>query len=492
MKKQILFSVLVLLSFCIYGQQPSTLEDSDLGEKIFARANFPRIKGKLLNYDPEVHKDLRIQYSAVQLAPEIQKSKVASINSDGSFELEASYGYFYQEIWLIIENRYFGRILAQKDLLIEADLALLDGKDLNWYGEGIKFLGTDGPINVFANKYIQFKDSVSKARRASLKEQDTQEVRLLLKEGSEKAKEIQALYLKEADNSFAWLLENDRLSKYYENLCRMNFGQDLSPELWEEIINFQPKIISNESALFYKSIAMMLNGGKMNGFLEKIKSFPAQKSALVKLVSQPEDIYHRQKYFNQILPEMEDHWARDLMREEQLADEKKIAQIEKSIQNSPEEIEVNLLGMKILEIGEEITLYHSVKDTPRELIEDLKKHFKGKALILDVWTTWCGPCLYDMNQSKAIKEEMKSLPVEIVYLHIDDRSSEESWKKKVAELEVAGTHIFLNQEQGADLMDYFQFRGYPSYAFIDKEGKVDLDFVVMIWQINLENLKKKL
>ncbi|MEL6251151.1 MAG: hypothetical protein AAFR87_03990 [Bacteroidota bacterium] len=41
-------------------------------------------------------------------------------------------------------------------------------------------------------------------------------------------------------------------------------------------------------------------------------------------------------------------------------------------------------------------------------------------------------------------------------------------------------------------MSHFKFQAYPSYAFIDKDGNIDLNYVKRISHINLEDLKKKL
>ncbi|MEM6806957.1 MAG: hypothetical protein AAF696_36490, partial [Bacteroidota bacterium] len=69
---------------------------------------------------------------------------------------------------------------------------------------------------------------------------------------------------------------------------------------------------------------------------------------------------------------------------------------------------------------------------------------------------------------------------------------ENKWKRTISELLIEGNHIFINGKLGAELMSYFQFSGYPSYVFIDKEGKIDLNYIHSISKINIEDLKKRL
>ena len=67
-------------------------------------------------------------------------------------------------------------------------------------------------------------------------------------------------------------------------------------------------------------------------------------------------------------------------------------------------------------------------------------------------------------------ENEKDSDVEYVYLCL--MSEEKKWKAVLAEKKMKGKQYFLNDEQSAYFMQLLKISGYPTYAIIDKEGRV--------------------
>src|SRR5882724_3142162 len=44
---------------------------------------------------------------------------------------------------------------------------------------------------------------------------------------------------------------------------------------------------------------------------------------------------------------------------------------------------------------------------------------KGKVVVIDVWATWCGPCIRSMPKVVALRNKYKGKPVEVIGLDVD-------------------------------------------------------------------------
>ncbi len=96
--------------------------------------------------------------------------------------------------------------------------------------------------------------------------------------------------------------------------------------------------------------------------------------------------------------------------------------------------------------------------------------FKGKIVYLDIWASWCGPCLMEIPHAKKLKEQLEEKDVVFLYVSIDE--NEEAWKKLVTEKELKGVHLISKGNFNSDISKLYNVRGIPRYFIIDKEGKI--------------------
>jgi thiol-disulfide isomerase/thioredoxin len=111
----------------------------------------------------------------------------------------------------------------------------------------------------------------------------------------------------------------------------------------------------------------------------------------------------------------------------------------------------------------------SLSDTI-SLFNTLRKDHKGKVVYIDIWATWCGPCISNFSFMPKIKETFKYLDIDFVYLAIS--SDKDAWLKIIKANKVTGFHYFLSEKQTKELKGIIDYQVIPRYAIMDRNGKV--------------------
>lgn len=85
--------------------------------------------------------------------------------------------------------------------------------------------------------------------------------------------------------------------------------------------------------------------------------------------------------------------------------------------------------------------YHILTcDSTITSLEDAVKPFKGKVVYIDVWATWCGPCLKEFQYLPALKEQAHNMDVVYLYISIDRPEERKKWEKTIAYHQLKGYH----------------------------------------------------
>lgn len=128
-------------------------------------------------------------------------------------------------------------------------------------------------------------------------------------------------------------------------------------------------------------------------------------------------------------------------------------------------------GIPILQTSFGARLYQVKEMKAVDFLKKLRAAFPAKSFFLDLWATWCAPCLSEMPYSKTLQKATQDLPIVFVYLCTTNSSDLEKWKLKVTELKQPGIHFFIDESLDNEISRLFSFGGYPGYVLINGEGK---------------------
>lgn len=95
---------------------------------------------------------------------------------------------------------------------------------------------------------------------------------------------------------------------------------------------------------------------------------------------------------------------------------------------------------------------------------------KGKYLYVDIWATWCGPCIQQIPAMKALEEHFKGQNIEFVSISVDKDADKNKWKKMINDKQMSGLQLFAGKNNSFS-RDY-QVSTIPKFLIIGKEGEI--------------------
>jgi thiol-disulfide isomerase/thioredoxin len=93
--------------------------------------------------------------------------------------------------------------------------------------------------------------------------------------------------------------------------------------------------------------------------------------------------------------------------------------------------------------------------------------FRGKIVLIDIWATWCSPCVKEIPHLEKLQNEYKDK--NIVFISICVSDDREKWKVAVREKNLLGIHLCVPDLKHKFLTDY-NVTGIPRFILIDENG----------------------
>ena len=95
---------------------------------------------------------------------------------------------------------------------------------------------------------------------------------------------------------------------------------------------------------------------------------------------------------------------------------------------------------------------------------------KGKFVYVDVWATWCRPCIGEIPVLKELQNKFKGKNIEFVSISVDE--NREAWLKMIKEKELKGVQLLSDKSFDSQFVREYGITEIPVFILLDKEGKI--------------------
>lgn len=97
-------------------------------------------------------------------------------------------------------------------------------------------------------------------------------------------------------------------------------------------------------------------------------------------------------------------------------------------------------------------------------------NLKGKIIVINIWGTWCGPCVAEMPELQKVHEKYKN-DKDVAILTLDSNDELADVKKFISEKKYT-LPVLIDANYTDKIPQFSSKRVYPTTLFIDKNGKV--------------------
>lgn len=105
------------------------------------------------------------------------------------------------------------------------------------------------------------------------------------------------------------------------------------------------------------------------------------------------------------------------------------------------------------------------------ILRKLTEPYLGRIVYIDIWGSWCHPCLENLSKAHELKEQLKDY--DIVYLYLANATTDSAWKGVIKEYDLTGencVHYNLPAREQSLIEQYLQVEGFPTYRLLNRHG----------------------
>jgi thiol-disulfide isomerase/thioredoxin len=97
---------------------------------------------------------------------------------------------------------------------------------------------------------------------------------------------------------------------------------------------------------------------------------------------------------------------------------------------------------------------------------------KGKYVYIDVWATWCGPCIKEIPFLEKVEEKYQEKNIVFVSISIDNSKDREKWSNFVNKKQMSGIQLLADREFDSKFIKEYNMQTIPRFILIDTNGNI--------------------
>lgn len=98
--------------------------------------------------------------------------------------------------------------------------------------------------------------------------------------------------------------------------------------------------------------------------------------------------------------------------------------------------------------------------------------FRGKYTYIDLWATWCGPCIKEIPSLQKLEKDYRGKNIQFVSVSFDQEKDHQKWLKFLKDKNLTGHQLFARQETNSILSKTYNIKMIPRFIFLDPEGRI--------------------